>query len=96
MEIYRTDGGGKSFTNERLFKLVRDISQNTEEDFFEDVKIIRDHKGVLMIKIIEEHKNSIEYIYSVFLVFWHKHHDYHVSIYKKNTCVYGSNVGYKW
>lgn len=96
MEIYRTDGGGKSFADERLFKLVKLINSNTHDGFFDDIKTIRDHKGHLMIILKNDFKNDLEYIFSVFLVFWHLLNDYQVSIYFDGFCVYGDNLNDKW
>jgi hypothetical protein len=79
MEIFRTDGGGKTFTNERLFRVVSKVEKYMIDSAFEDILIVNDHKGLLKI-----HVNSLEYvdyIASVFLTFWAYENDYTVVVY---------------
>lgn len=98
MEIYRTDGGGKSLVDERLYNLTKEINKVALNKFFECIDVIRDHKGILMVKVNDNLKNEwfdLEYIYSVFLTFWYNEHEYLVSIYKDNICVYGYDLNNK-
>lgn len=68
MEIFRTDGGGKTFTNERLFRVVSKVEKYMLNFAFQEIKIVNDHKGNLYIHV--KSIKYIDYIASVFLTFW--------------------------
>lgn len=78
MEIFRTDGGGKTFTNERLFRVVSKVEKYMLSDAFQEIKIVNDHKGTLYIHV--KSLKYIDYIASVFFTFWAYENDYIVII----------------
>ena len=79
MEIFRTDGGGKTFTNERLFRVVSKVEKYMIDYVLEDILIINDHKGTLNIHV--KRLDHIDYIASVFITFWAYENDFTVIIY---------------
>ena len=79
MEIFRTDGGGKTFTNERLFRVVSNVEKYMRDSAFKDILIINDHKGTLNIHV--KRLDYIDYIASVFITFWAYENDSTVIIY---------------
>ena len=81
MEVFRTDGGGKSFSNERLTELVRLIEKYSIESL-DEIKIINDHKGILNVFLNTE-ENS-EYWFDLFKIFWAYLNDFNVIIYVNN------------
>lgn len=82
MEVFRTDGSGRTYSDERLFRLVKNVSQFTERKFFDNIEVINDHKGTLCVHL-KEWLNGyyLNYYYSVFLVFWNYENEHIVNIY---------------
>ena len=80
MEIFRTDGSGADYANQRLFNLVLKVSQNTYDGFLDNINVIKDHKGTLMIYLKEGIKDY-KYYYSVFNTFWYLENEYLVEVY---------------
>jgi hypothetical protein len=80
MEIFRTDGSGRSYTNERLFNLVKNVNKNTLKGFFDNILIINDHKGDLYVNLKDVQFLDIDYYYSVFKTFWYLENEYNVKI----------------
>lgn len=79
MEVFRSDSAGKDYANERLFNLVKRVKENTIKDFFENIHIINDHKGVLFIHL-KNYDCDINYYFSVFKVFWYLENEFLVEI----------------
>lgn len=97
MEIYRTDGGGKIFVDERLNRVMQNIDKVVVDDFFECIDTVRDHKGTLLVSINENYKSqslSLDYIYGVFLTFWTAENEQYVSIFFNDVCVAGYEFNY--
>lgn len=78
MEIFRTDGGGKTFTNERLFRVVSKVEKYMLDFAFQDIKVVNDHKGTLYVHV--KTMKYIDYIAGVFLTFWAYENDFIVII----------------
>ncbi len=85
MEIFRTDGSGKSYSNKRLFDLVSLVGEYTEDDFFINIKSINDHKGLLVIEIND--LVNVEYTFSVFQTFWHTFNEYCIELRFNNQII---------
>lgn len=90
MEIFRTDGGGKSYSNERLYNLISSVEKYTNDGFFDNIASIQDHKGNLMITLKD--LTDLEYTFSVFQTFWHYYNDFIVEIYFNGTIVKSSDL----
>jgi hypothetical protein len=86
MEIFRTDGGGRTDNDERLTRVLIEVCK-FEPDLVKKITLINDHKGNLMVKLIDDEMYLIAYY--LFSYLWVKNHDYNVSIYVKNYCVIG-------
>lgn len=69
MEVFRTCGSGKSYADERLFRLVRYLGKHLENDYDQYIDIINDHKGTLYVHFKTLPSQLIVYI-SHFIVFW--------------------------
>ena len=98
MEIFRTDGGGKTFVDDRLFKLVNLVNENKKEglDIFEKIKYLNDHKGDLRIVLhndVDINNCGFDYIYSIFRIFWENFNEYNVTVYSNGIGLigYGKN-----
>ncbi len=87
MEIFRTDGSGRSYVNERLFSLVKNINENTLSDFFDNVLMINDHKGDLYVTLKDAKFLDVDYYYSVFKTFWYLEKEYNVRIVVNETII---------
>jgi hypothetical protein len=74
MEVFRTDGGGKTFTDERLFRVVSKVEKYMMSSAFDNILTINDHKGTLIIHV--KKLEYIDYIAGVFLTFWAYENDY--------------------
>lgn len=86
MEVFRSDSSGRDYANERLFRLVKRIKENTFKDFFENILVINDNKGDLYIHLKDE-GSDIDYYYSVFKVFWYLENEYEIKIFINNNLV---------
>lgn len=99
MEIFRTDGGGKTHRDERLCKLLVNFCK-TAPHFIKDIEIIRDHKGHLMVVLNDikeepfyEVEITIQCIYNLFNFFWLSEYENELSVFYKNKCVIGNMKG---
>lgn len=96
MEIFRTDGSGRSYTTQRLIDLLKLVSEFTDDDFFLNIKTINDHKGDLYIHV-KDHKGlsnedlDVDYTCSVFLTFWYTFNEYSVRIIRDGKIIKSSN-----
>lgn len=79
MEIFRSDSSGKDYANERLFNLVKRVKENTLKNFFDNILIINDHKGILIIHL-KNYDCDIDYIVAVFKVFWYLENEFLLEI----------------
>jgi hypothetical protein len=90
MEIFRTDGGGKSINDERLSKLLVKFCK-TAPKLVKKVDEIRDHKGTLMVQIKD--KEDADVFYHLFSYLWYLQCEHAVSIYYNNICIVGYDLG---
>jgi hypothetical protein len=90
MEIFRTDGGGKSIYNKRLSKLLVNFCK-TAPRLVKKVSEIRDHKGTLMVQIKD--KEDADVFYHLFSYLWQIRGEHAVSIFYDGVCVIGYNLG---
>ena len=90
MEIYRTDGSGKSYNDERLKSLVYDLCK-IDPILITKIDTIKDHKGELMVYFNDRFStnNFIETFYYLFKYLWMLQNEYQVSIFYKSICVIG-------
>jgi hypothetical protein len=93
MEIFRTDGGGKSETDERLSKVLVQFCK-LEPKKLTKIKSIRDHKGTLMIDLVD--RSEVDLYYHLFSYLWYKQCEYLVSIYVDGICLMGFDEGGKY
>jgi len=87
MEVFRTDNGGKSVTNERMSKLLIEFCK-VAPDLVDKVILIRDHKGDLMVEVSTD-EYCFELFYHLFSYLWLNQGEYNVSIYFQDVCVIG-------
>lgn len=87
MEVFRTDGGGKTFSNEILTKLV-ELTECYSVCSLEEIIKINDHKGPLNVYLNTD-ENSFYWFY-FFKTFWAFLHDYWVVVYVNNEIKHDS------
>lgn len=95
MEIYRTDGGGKSHYNKRLFDLVENISKE-DSNILHSVIKINDHKGTLNVELCDSFNGcmiDVSHIYSTFNTFWYQENEYLINIIHKGIVIFGYDKG---
>lgn len=95
MEIFRTDGGGKSVTDERLSNLLVEFCK-LEPNLLKKIISIRDHKGTLMIEIEQSDFSVIDLVFYLFSYLWIKENEYLVQIYINDICVEGYDKGCRY
>ena len=90
MEIFRSDGSGRDYLNNRLW-LVCSEAKKIMPSVFKSIKIINDHKGDLFIHVDNGTSISeVKIIYSLFNSIWTSDLacECNVSILKKEVEVY--------
>jgi hypothetical protein len=84
MEAYRLDQGDKDFNNDRIIRLIKLVKKYCYNDsILNDIDTIKDNQGTLTIVLND--LDNLDYIVSLFTVFWSHLFDYHLVIeYKGN------------
>jgi len=90
MEVFRTDGGGRSDHDERLTELLIEFCKIAPDKVINITKI-HDHKGDLKIEV--NPNSNIDYynleIYNLFSYLWSKQNEHNVSVYMNDVCFIG-------
>lgn len=86
MEIFRAEGNDRCYGNERLFNLIKNVEKYSILDSLECIETITDSKGHLEIHLKTKEVN-INYLFSLFEVFWFYENDYEVTIYYNNEII---------
>jgi hypothetical protein len=77
MEVFRSDGAGKSYANERLNDLVKLCETYSIYDL-DEIEKINDHKGTLTVSL-KKNTNAFYWFY-FFSTFWNYMHEYWIII----------------
>lgn len=86
MEIFRTDGSGRCYADERLFRLLSNVEKYSVADILYVIERIEDHKGDLEVHL-NTTKTEVDYIFSVFYTFWWHENEINVTIYYNNEII---------
>ena len=86
MEIFRTDGGGRCYADERLFRLLGNVEKYSCTEMLADIEKIEDHKGDLEVHL-NTTDTKVDYIFSVFYTFWRHENEINVTIYHNNEII---------
>lgn len=88
MEIFRTDGSGRTYSDERLFRLIKNVELFTEKNFFDCIDVINDHKGTLNVHFNKKLNDFyLNYYFSVFMVFWYFENEFLIEFYYKRKLI---------
>ena len=89
IDIFRSDSDGKSYNNERLNRVIANITKNKNtKKLLNSIYQINDHKGVLFIKVKPECDDLL--IAKIMIAFndqWVKENEFLVSIIKNDRVI---------